>query len=521
MAALLLATGAVFLVGLDPRQWVLMRNTLRVTLGVCAVSLPVGTLLAFLLVRTDLRWRAVAAAPLGAMLFVPLYLQATAWDAGFGQLGWYSVSRDAVSSPSLSGWPAAVWIHAAAAIPWVVLIVGAGWRLIEPELEEQALLDGSPLQVLWHASRPRLSGPLVAAAVWVALSTTAEMTVTDLYRVRTYAEELYTGFALGDDWGTAWATVLPGIAAHAALILLAWLAISAVVSPRETGTRPSWTFRLRRWRWPAGLFVVSLLAVIAGVPLANLLYKAGLVAEQVGAIRVRHWSLAQFAVVLSRGVTEYRPEFGASLVISSVTATLAVALGAVIAWLARRGGRRAWPAWLLAAWGLATPGPLVGLGVIWLLNRGTPAWCGWLYSRTIVPPVLALLVRILPLAILMCWYGWRTLAEDVLDSAATDGAGRWTMFWRVAVPQRWHLLAATWVATCALAAGDLTCSILVTPPGLQTVPIRVFNLVHSGVDQQVAGLCLVTLAGYLTLAGAGWSLWRALRRAAHGSRPRC
>ena len=37
-----------------------------------------------------------------------------------------------------------------------------------------------------------------------------EMTVTDLYGVRTYAEELYTGFNLGDDLRTAWLSALPG-----------------------------------------------------------------------------------------------------------------------------------------------------------------------------------------------------------------------------------------------------------------------------------------------------------------------
>ena len=57
------------------------------------------------------------------------------------------------------------------------------------------------------------------------------------------------------------------------------------------------------------------------------------------------------------------------------------------------------------------------------------------------------------------------------------------------------------MAAFAWAAGDLACSILVVPPGVTTVPIRVFGLIHSGVDQQVAGICLVAATAYAVLAG--------------------
>jgi hypothetical protein len=33
-----------------------------------------------------------------------------------------------------------------------------------------------------------------------------------------------------------------------------------------------------------------------------------------------------------------------------------------------------------------------------------------------------------------------------------------------------------------------------------TIAIRVFGLIHAGVDDQVAGICLTTAAGYVLLA---------------------
>jgi ABC-type spermidine/putrescine transport system permease subunit II len=55
----------------------------------------------------------------------------------------------------------------------------------------------------------------------------------------------------------------------------------------------------------------------------------------------------------------------------------------------------------------------------------------------------------------------------------------------------------------------LACSILVVPPGVTTVPIRVFGLIHAGVDDQVAGLCLLLFVGVAAaVAAVLWLLRR-------------
>ena len=68
------------------------------------------------------------------LMLLPLYLQAAGWQAGFGLQGWFTLRRAATRY--CKGYAAAIWIHTAAAIPWVVVIVGLGLRLAEPELEE-------------------------------------------------------------------------------------------------------------------------------------------------------------------------------------------------------------------------------------------------------------------------------------------------------------------------------------------------------------------------------------------------
>lgn len=500
------------------RTWTLALNTLSLAGETCAIALPLGTALAWLLVRTDLPGRRIGLALTGLLLFVPLYLQAAAWQAGFGLQGWYTLIYQAPAW--LQGWTGAIWVHAMAALPWVVLIVGAGFWLVEPELEEQALLDGSLGQVFFRVTFPRTAAAIGIAGLWVLIVTAGEMTVTDLFDVRTYAEELYTQFAVTPDPEQASLTVLPGVLLTASLIL-AGLAVCARAVPgdRSPSLRPQLVFQLGRWRWPTASLVGTIVLLLIGVPLGNLVYKAGVVVTQVDALRMRHWSPGKCLTVVGLSPVQYLSEFGWSLALSALAATAAVILGIALAWWTvgreeRGAGRgeskgewRSRSLLVIAAACLAVPGPLVGLAVIWLLNR--PGWhtLNMLYDRTILAPWLVLTVRALAPAILVLWHALRRLPAEMLDGAALDGAGWLTRLWRIALPCRIPAVCLAWLIAFAVALADLAASILVAPPGMTTLSIRIFGLLHAGVEDYVAGICLsqtilfgVLAAGILWLA---------------------
>src|SRR5437879_6288411 len=152
-AMLVLAALAILLVvtlwRLDPRVGRLWLNSARLACAACLIALPCGTLLAAAIFKTDVPGRRFAALLLVGMLFVPLYLVTGAWDAGFGVQGWYTLATNPhlTQQPWLTGWRAAVWVHALAAVPWVVLIVGAGLRAVEGEIEEDAATCAPPHRV--------------------------------------------------------------------------------------------------------------------------------------------------------------------------------------------------------------------------------------------------------------------------------------------------------------------------------------------------------------------------------------
>ncbi len=466
-----------------------------------------GTAVAWMLLRSDLPGRKTGVSIIMVLLFLPLYLQASAWQAGFGQEGWYSTLGHHVpvvgGEPWLTGWNAAVWVQTLAAVPWVVLFTGLGLCTVEAALEEQALLDGTPWQVFYRVTLPACWPALGLAAIWVAMSTAGDMTATSIFSVRTYAEEVFNQISLHDEASGAMTALLPGILATLALLGLGMFCCVRLARPeRPLNIGPSRIFALGGWRWPLAVGALAVMLLLAGVPLGNLVYKAGVLVSQTDEGRVRTWSAAKCLRTILLAPWQCRRECLWSLLIGSLAATAAVVAAIPLAWLARKSRWLGVAAIAVALTCLVVPGPFLALAIIGLLNRPSLPWLFWMYDHSILAPWMALTVRAMGPVVLVLWHAVRTIPQPMLDSAATEGCGSLGQLVRIVLPQRLPALGVAWLIGLVLALGDLTASVLVVPPGVEMLSIHVFNLVHYGVEDQVAGICLALTGTLGALAAA-------------------
>lgn len=504
----------------DLRARSLALNTCLLAGSVIALSVPLGAALALLMVRTNLPGRTLAIAITTLMLFLPLHLQAGAWQAGFGAGGWYTLATDA--DVLIAGWQGAIWIHTVAAIPWVVLITGCGFYMVEPTLEEQALLECRGPLVALRVTAPRSLGAIVAAVLWVGVTCSSEMTVTDLFRIRTYAEELYTQIAVTPDASGAALGMVPA-AALTMILVAAGILLAASLVPRTRLAPPvrRVVFRLGGWRVPAAVAVFAVLFVLLGVPLANLIYRAGIEVEQTPLGRLRSWSGAKCLQIMSESLWRFDPatggslrpgrflyEFGWTLGIGTLAATCATALAWPLAWAARQKGFSAVCSLLLVAGVLAVPAPLLGLGLIYCFVGPNLDWLYLVYNQSITAPLIAQTVRALPLATLVLWYTMRTVPIDLLDAAECDGLATWGQWRHVVLPLRWPAVGLAWLASLVTATGELGASYLVAPPRVTLLSVRIWTLLHYGVDDLVAGVYLVLLLFLAMVTAAAMLLAR-------------
>jgi iron(III) transport system permease protein len=512
----------------------LARNTVLLVGGTLLLALPVGTAGAVLLYRTDLPGRRVLRLLAVLTLFVPLPLFASGWEAALGSGGWLPVAvwnRLAPNDPDLApggalwkpwgqGVAAAVWIHAVAALPWVLVIVGQGLRWVERDLEEDALTAAGPWRVLFAVTLRRSLAALAAAALWVGLQTATEVTVTDVMQVRTFAEEVYTQFVRPEPdptAATAQAVVARAVAVSIPAVALTWVLIVGTAGwwerrlpPLATLSAPPLRFRLGRARWPLLALLLLVIGAVVGVPVASLVWKAGIGGNPA------HWSPAVALSHVTAAVRVRTATVVGNLQLVVVTGALTGMLGLVVCWLAVgcRPFRLGVLSLMAAAWAL--PGPIIGLGLkdtFSLLMTATHSdWVATVlyYGPSPVPVAWAWLLRFFPCAIALLWPVVRLLPPELRDAARVDGATPSQEFRYVVWPLTGVAFVRAALAVAVLSLGELGASKLTETPGSTTFAHEIFNQMHYGVTNDVAAHCLVLLAavvvGGSVVAACGWAL---------------
>ena len=467
-------------------------ETARLVLATEAIALPIGWPLALVLFRTDVWGRRSMLALMALAAFVPMPLHATVWLGAFGNAGRMQVLG---VRPLLVGWPGAAFVHAMAAIPWIVLLAGVGLRTVEPELEEAALLDLPTWRVLMGITVRRSVGALAGAALAVAVLTAGDMTVTDLLQVRTYAEEAYVQFQIGQRPDSASAVALPSLVVLGGLVVLTARALLRADPARLAlaATRGK-VWHLGRWRIPLGIAVAVSAGNLVALPLSGLVWRAGRVGGEAALGRAPHWSWAGLVGTLRFAAAEATGPLIESVTWAAVAATATVGLAWALAWVGRRPGLWRWVVAACVATTLAAPGPVAGMALV-RAYRSLPV----VYDSPAVL-VLAALLRTLPYALLVLWPAVRAIPPVYLEAAALDGCDPRQQIQWVALPLTKAAVVAAWGVVFVLGLGELPATNLVCPPGTTPIAVVVWSLLHTGVESHLAGVALVML---LAIAAAG------------------
>jgi len=465
------------------RRATLLLRSLALAAGVALLDMTLGVLL----VSASWRWRRpwLRWLPL-ALLALPPTIHALAWNEVLTRLG-----------VRLAGPWVSLWVSAMALLP-----VGVGMALVSLETVARPLVDAArtcrrDLVVLARVVLPLAAPLLVAGGGIIFLLSLMDYSLPSLYGVNVYALEIFAEFS---------ASYAPA----RALLLAAPLLLTAVgllyggqCLLRRATQQNSW--RLAPWSTPPqfpGAFALAqqLAVTLWGVQIAlPLLVLAALTVS-------RGERLAVVAATVSGPAAR---EFGFSLGIAGAAALLSAPLSAMaLSWLTatRRRTQRRSTGWLLFL-PAALPAPLVGVGLIAFWNR---PGLGTLYP-SLALPVLAALARFTPFATLALMAQLRRVDPLLWDAARVFesgggriGSGALRTLLRVQLPLALPGVLAGMCLVFALTLGELGATLLVAPPGQSTLTLRIYNYLHYGASDSVAGLCLTLAAA--TLAAGGLSV---------------
>jgi molybdate transport system permease protein len=201
-----------------------------------------------------------------------------------------------------------------------------------------------------------------------------------------------------------------------------------------------------------------------------------------------------------------RNALGLSLATGLAATALCLLLGVPLAILIARSGPRLSAALrALVAVPLVLPPMVGGVALLFLFGRSSPvgrlidAWWGVTLPFTPVAVVLAQAFVALPFLVLAVEGSLRTTGLRYERAAATLGAGRWQVLWRITLPLARPGLVAGVILCFARAVGEFGATALFAgnSPGVtQTMPLAIYTAFNGvGVDRDAAvALSLLLLA---------------------------
>ena len=502
----------------SPNSQAVATRTLLLGLGAAALAVPLGGLLAWVCLGRGLICQSVLIATI-ALIFVPVFLHVSTWDAAFGRLGWLTSEEGQVLIPLVSGWRAAIWIHGIAATPQIAVLFLLGLMSGKRVFEEQALLETNRLGVFWAVTVQRLWPLAVLAMLWTMIGCAREIAVTDLYQIGTLAEQIYLGFSLGQinsfrgNWASEQLAAADNLTTGVTIAIICWLAITASflfirlcnLEWESDQQRPIRRQSSGFWR---RVTAVLLLIVLVLIPIGNLVIRCCYSVRPVEGEPTPGYSLEQFLETIGRACRDFTSEFSWTILIAASSASGILMAALLLAWLARKSV--GWQLFFIATLAIscAIPGPLMGNLIARLFSFSNNPVLAWFYDRTILAPVLANIWFCWPLSPLVIWYVFRKIADDVLESSRLEGAGGLVQFFRFGLLSNLAAVFGCWLISFSFCCGELSASQIVLPPGIDTIPRRMLGLLHAGVDEMTAALTIVTFGLILSVSTVGWGLIR-------------
>jgi iron(III) transport system permease protein len=486
----------------------LMGNSLIFTFGSTVVAVSIGTVLAYLIVRTDVPFKGVMFALSLVPLIVPGILHTIAWIfLASPRIGIINKALEPVLGPgffNVFSLPGMMWVEGLHLSPLVFLLMFAAFRSMDPSLEESALMSGAPLRTVFRRVTVPLVKPALAASILVMAVRALESFETPallgipggiwvftsrIWRVlSSYPREF--GQAGAYSMSLLILTTV-GVFLHSRLGRKA----KAYQTVTGKGFRPR-AMELGKWRRPATAFIFAYGFVAVVLPLFVLIYSS----------TQPFYSPPTAETLSNMSLDNYRAVFDSdqtvralknSFILGIGSATLVMFAMAIAAWLVVRtkiAGR--WMVDNLAFLPLVIPGLVLGVALLFVYLRSPVPIYGTLWILAI-----AYVTRYMPYGMRYASSSMYQISAELEESAQTSGASWWQSFRKVLLPLMMPGLLAGWIYILTVSVRELSSSILLYSPGNEVFSIVIWEQWQNGQSTEVAafGVIMITILVALVL----------------------
>lgn len=473
--------------------WIALLNTLVIGLGATAIACAAGVPMAWLFARTNIPGKGFLEKLATIPIFIPPFVGAVAWILlAAPRIGVFNLpfralfNAEPLSVYTLTG---IAWVIGIYLAPYVMMIVAAALRSMDPSLEEAAQVSGlsrtrTAVTVTLPLVAPAiLSGAVLAFVITIGLFGTPVVIgwARQLYfitsRIYLASQEVPPAFGI-----MAVLSVYLIILSLLATMLQRWLLKGRsfiTVSGKGFRTRE---IRLGKTRYLAAGFVwlYCFLTIIA--PIIVLIAAAFSTFTWSGRFTTENfeflWTSQDVRVTLRN-----------SILIALIAATLATVIGIIISWTTQRTtipNRQVLE--YLAVLPVSVPGIAFGVGValFWLRMPIEVYGTIWIIVLAFIGRFSGYAVRSISASIVQ-------VHPELEESARIAGYGWFRTFTRITLPLIRPSIVASWMLLFSIFITELSMVILLYTADTRTFSVLSFEIWNVGNFSQVASLSLLQL----------------------------
>ncbi len=457
------------------------------TLLAVFIGVPVG----FFLSKTSLPLKNFFKICFFIPLIIPSYIIGIAWVNLLGKTGFlnnvfsqYTLLSPEFISNSIYSIYGVSFILSMNLFPVVMLVTEYALKSINPRLEESGLVAGSVFQVFRQITFPLIAPAILSGMIIVFVLSLSEFGVPSLLQVNVFTTQIFTQFSAFYNERAATAIAFPLIAITLVLIILEQIYLRGKSFEVLGRTSSNSTLQYNiTWLNVIGLIFCSLvLIVFVIIPLSTLI------------INSKTISAYHDAILLARNsITN-------SILFGSIGATLLTFIGFFLGYLSEnfRSGLRSSIATFIWIF-FAVPATVSGIGLIKLWNRPEGA-CQFIYGSLWIV-ILGYVVRFLPLSSRIMANYLKQIPHSMEEAGIVTGASWFRVLGKIFLPLQGYGIIATWLISFMFCIGELGTTILVYPPGHETLPIALFTVMANSPTDIVSALSIVIVV--MTLLPVG------------------
>ncbi len=438
-----------------------------IALCVALISTLLGTILGFILYKTDIKFNLLLKILFLIPLFISPYILAVAWKDFF--MIFFS------NANFLNSYYVVILVLTTVYTPLAMLITGSAFANIEATLEESGLAITNLKSVIFKIDLPLIKPALFSSFVLIFIFSISEFSVPAFWGINVFTTEIFTRFSAFYNHSLAVIQSLLLVLICIALLMAEskyisdapFLALGSKGSNRKI-------YQLKKSKRKVLFFIIFTFLLFIVLPFSSLFIQA----------------FKNGIVYFLRAIELLQPTIIGSVSLALLSALIITLVGFVSAYFANIESERKYKSfdWLLLIV-FAVPSIVFGISLIKFYN--TPA-LNFIYSGFVII-IIGYIGKFAFIASKIIGNSIKQIPKSLYEVAELEGISFFSIQKKIIFPLILHGLVASFIIVFIFSLGELAVTIMVYPPGMEIMPVKVFTIMANVPQALVSSMTLIVL----------------------------